>query len=99
MGSVNNPVEIRPTVSAIVVCYNEEDRIEDCLESLRWCDEIVVVDAFSTDRTPEISFNGAGPAIGIKRPTLIPRRRRIGFCWSIRTNALRLGFAMKFCTP
>jgi glycosyltransferase involved in cell wall biosynthesis len=43
-----------PTVSAIVVCFNEEERIEDCLESLRWCDEIVVVDSFSTDRTPEI---------------------------------------------
>ena len=42
------------TVSAIVVCFNEEDRITDCLESLRWCDEIVVVDSFSTDRTPEI---------------------------------------------
>lgn len=42
------------TVSAIVVCFNEEDRIEDCLESIRWCDEIVVVDSFSTDRTPEI---------------------------------------------
>ncbi len=41
-------------VSAIVVCRNEEDRIGDCLESLRWCDEIVVVDSFSTDRTPEI---------------------------------------------
>ncbi len=41
-------------VSAIVVCFNEEDRIEACLESLRWCDEIVVVDSFSTDRTPEI---------------------------------------------
>ena len=45
-----NPQEI----SAIVVCFNEEQRIEACLESLRWCDEIVVVDAFSTDRTPEI---------------------------------------------
>ena len=44
----------RPQVSAIVVCFNEEDRIEDCLESLRWCDEIVVVDSFSTDRTAEI---------------------------------------------
>jgi glycosyltransferase involved in cell wall biosynthesis len=44
----------KAAVSAIVVCYNEEDRIEDCLESLRWCDEIVVVDSFSTDRTPEI---------------------------------------------
>jgi len=42
------------TISAIVVCFNEEERIRDCLESLRWCDEIVVVDAFSTDRTPEI---------------------------------------------
>jgi glycosyltransferase involved in cell wall biosynthesis len=43
-----------PTVSAIVVCFNEEERIVDCLESLRWCDEIVIVDSFSTDRTPEI---------------------------------------------
>jgi glycosyltransferase involved in cell wall biosynthesis len=36
------------------VCFNEKDRIADCLESLRWCDEIVVVDSFSTDGTVEI---------------------------------------------
>ena len=41
-------------ISAIVVCYNEEDNIRSCLESLRWCDEIVVVDSFSTDHTVEI---------------------------------------------
>jgi glycosyltransferase involved in cell wall biosynthesis len=44
----------RPTVSAIVVCFNEEHNIGRCLESLAWCDEIVVVDSFSTDRTVEI---------------------------------------------
>jgi glycosyltransferase involved in cell wall biosynthesis len=44
----------RPTVSAIVVCFNEEKNIGACLDSLRWCDEIVVVDSFSTDRTVEI---------------------------------------------
>ena len=44
----------RPTVSAIVVCFNEEKNIGACLESLSWCDEIVVVDSFSTDRTVEI---------------------------------------------
>jgi glycosyltransferase involved in cell wall biosynthesis len=44
----------RPTVSAMVVCFNEEENIGACLESLRWCDEIVVVDSFSTDRTAEI---------------------------------------------
>lgn len=47
-------IKPKPTVSAIVVCFNEEDRIADCLESVRWCDEIVVVDSFSTDRTAEI---------------------------------------------
>ncbi|HEY2919040.1 MAG TPA: glycosyltransferase family 2 protein [Candidatus Binatia bacterium] len=41
-------------ISAVVVCYNEEDRIGDCLESLRWCEELVIVDSFSTDRTVEI---------------------------------------------
>lgn len=44
----------RPTVSAIVVCFNEEKNIGACLDGLRWCDEIVVVDSFSTDRTVEI---------------------------------------------
>jgi len=42
------------STSAIVVCFNEEDRIEECLKSLAWCDEIVVVDSYSADRTPEI---------------------------------------------
>jgi glycosyltransferase involved in cell wall biosynthesis len=42
-------------VSAIVVCFNEERNIGACLDSLRWCDEIIVVDSFSTDRTVEIS--------------------------------------------
>ncbi len=44
----------RATVSAIVVCFNEKDNIRRCLESLRWCDEVVVVDSFSTDGTFEI---------------------------------------------
>jgi glycosyltransferase involved in cell wall biosynthesis len=44
----------KPEISAIVVCFNEEDNIRDCLESLRWCDEIIVVDSFSTDGTVEI---------------------------------------------
>ena len=44
----------RPPVSAIVTTYNEERNIGACLDSLLWCDEILVVDSYSTDRTPEI---------------------------------------------
>ncbi len=42
-------------VTVIVPCYNEEDVIAECLESLSFADEILVVDSFSTDRTVEIA--------------------------------------------
>ena len=44
----------RASISAFVVCCNEERNIRRCLESLKWCDEIVIVDSGSTDRTLEI---------------------------------------------
>lgn len=42
-------------VTAIVLTYNERDNIRYCLRSLKWCDEIIVVDSYSTDRTEEIA--------------------------------------------
>lgn len=42
-------------ISACVTAGNEEKNIRRCLQSLTWCDEIVVVDSFSQDRTVEIS--------------------------------------------
>lgn len=38
-------------VTAMVLTYNEAPNIEACLEHLNWCDEIVLVDSFSTDDT------------------------------------------------
>ncbi len=49
------PSSERPRVTAIVTSYNEERSISDCLESLQWCDEILLVDSFSTDRTLEVA--------------------------------------------
>jgi glycosyltransferase involved in cell wall biosynthesis len=42
-------------VSGVVTSYNEEHNIAACIESMLWCDEIVLVDSFSTDRTAEIA--------------------------------------------
>jgi glycosyltransferase involved in cell wall biosynthesis len=42
-------------VSAVIITFNEEKYIEECIRSVEViADEIVVVDSFSTDRTPEI---------------------------------------------
>lgn len=45
----------RLKVSVIVTTYNEEVNIAECLESVGWADEVLVVDSFSTDRTVEIA--------------------------------------------
>jgi len=44
----------REKISACVIAYNEERKIRRCLDSLTWCDEIIVVDSYSTDRTVAI---------------------------------------------
>ena len=42
-------------ISIIIVTYNEEKNIEDCLKSVyEWADEIIVVDSYSTDNTLDI---------------------------------------------
>ncbi|MDO9513398.1 MAG: glycosyltransferase family 2 protein, partial [Elusimicrobiota bacterium] len=41
-------------VSVIVIALNEEARIGDCLESIKWADEIIVVDTGSSDGTVDI---------------------------------------------
>lgn len=43
------------TISAVVIAKNEEVRILACLHSLRWVDEIIVVDNNSVDKTAEIA--------------------------------------------
>lgn len=44
-----------PPISAVIITYNEEKNIKRCIDSLNGvADEILVVDSYSTDQTPEI---------------------------------------------
>lgn len=42
-------------LSVVVLTKNEQDRIKACLESVKWADEIIVVDSGSDDKTLEIA--------------------------------------------
>ena len=42
-------------ISATLITLNEEENLPRALDSLRWCDEIAVLDSGSTDRTVEIA--------------------------------------------
>ncbi len=41
-------------ISAVIIAFNEENKIADAIKSVAWADEIIVVDSESTDRTREI---------------------------------------------
>jgi glycosyltransferase involved in cell wall biosynthesis len=45
----------RALLSVIITTFNEEVNIGDCIESVLWADEILVVDSFSKDKTVEVA--------------------------------------------
>jgi len=47
----------RSTIAVIIPVFNVERIIRPTLESVKWCDEIIVVDMFSTDKTKEICLS------------------------------------------
>lgn len=42
-------------ISVLILTFNEELNLPACLESLKWSDDIVLLDSYSTDRTVEIA--------------------------------------------
>jgi glycosyltransferase involved in cell wall biosynthesis len=44
-----------PKITAYIIAYNEAEKIEAAVASVRWADEVLVVDSFSTDRTAELA--------------------------------------------
>ena len=52
--------------SVLILTRNEEQNLPDCLASVKWCDDIVVLDSLSTDRTVVVARN-AGARV-VERP-------------------------------
>lgn len=61
-----------PKISAALLTFNSEKHIDNVLKKLYWCDEIIILDSFSTDETINIckkytslifqnKFEGFGP--------------------------------------
>lgn len=64
-------------ISAVIITRNEEAMIGDCLASVAWADEIIVLDSGSIDRTVEIATaHGARVAEGGDWPGFGPQKNR-----------------------
>ncbi len=57
-------------ISVVILTKNEEKNIIDCLESIAWVDEIIIVDDYSFDRTIELSESLKNKKINIYKRNL-----------------------------
>ncbi|HAV15407.1 MAG TPA: hypothetical protein DCX25_03690 [Candidatus Pacebacteria bacterium] len=55
-----------PTISAVIIAKNEEKMIANCLDTLQWCDECIVIDNGSTDSTPMLAEQAGAHVIELK---------------------------------
>ncbi len=63
------------TISAIVIARDEEAMIANCLETLTWCTEVVVIDCGSSDRTREIATLHGAKVISFSAPSFARLRQ------------------------
>jgi glycosyltransferase involved in cell wall biosynthesis len=70
-------------ISAIVITKDEEKNINQCLESIKWVDEIIVVDAESDDKTIELAKKFTDKVFLKKWEGYVPQKK---FALSKTTN-------------
>jgi glycosyltransferase involved in cell wall biosynthesis len=65
-----------PTITAVIITKNEASMIANCIESLRWCNEILVIDNESEDLTAELARDLGARVITAKESSFAALRTR-----------------------
>jgi glycosyltransferase involved in cell wall biosynthesis len=61
------------SITAAMIVYNEEKRIEDTLHCVQWCDEILVFDRMSTDNTRKVALQYSARIIDVPNREFNPK--------------------------
>ncbi len=64
-------------ISVLILTFNEERNLSACLESVRWSDDVLVLDSFSDDKTVEIA-RAAGARVLQNRFVNFAEQRNFG---------------------
>ncbi len=63
-------------LSVAIITHNEEENIRAALESVKWAEEIVVVDSFSADRTVEICREYTDKVFSVEWPGFAEQKNK-----------------------
>ncbi len=65
------------SIAALILTKNEADMIVNCIESLQWCDVVVVLDDHSDDATPELAAQAGATVIEAPMETTFAEKRTL----------------------
>lgn len=57
----------QPSISALILAHNEESMIVNCLDTVAWCDEVIVLDHNSSDATAGLAKRAGARVVSIKK--------------------------------
>jgi glycosyltransferase involved in cell wall biosynthesis len=66
----------RAKITAVIIAKNEEEMLPACLETLAWCDEILLIDCASTDKTTQVAEKYGARVIGFDHPSFAKIREK-----------------------
>lgn len=61
-------------ISAIVLTKNEQNMVANCIETLKWCQEIIVIDSQSTDSTVQVAKRAGAVVYSTDKESFSDRR-------------------------
>lgn len=62
-------------ITTVIITYNEEDNIKDCLESVKWTDEIIIVDSNSEDKTIKVASAYTDKIFKVDITSIVEKRK------------------------
>ena len=66
------------SIGVVIIAKNEENMLANCIETVRWAEEVFVVDHASTDHTAEIAQLSGVKIIKAKASLGLPQLRQLG---------------------
>jgi len=80
-----------PSITAIIIARNEAEMIVNCINTLSWCDEILVVDSASSDETAKLAENTGVRVVSFYHRSMAKTRnealKKIKTDWAIYIDA------------
>lgn len=78
------------SISVVISAFNEAEKIKDCLSSVQWADEIIVIDNQSTDATAEIARSMKAKVYSEPNKLMLNHNKNLGFERATSTWILNL---------